>query len=169
MRSRRLEVDGLTAYGQARREGWEGIIAKDEQSIYEPGRRTRSWLKVKVRKEAEFVIGGFTAPEGARIHIGALLVGLYAGRALRFVGKVGSGYSVNVLQDLKRRLDPLTTESSPFAPPPRLRDATWVKPQLVAQIAFAEWTEDGKLRQPAFLGLRTDKSPRDCTWEEREP
>jgi bifunctional non-homologous end joining protein LigD len=168
MRSRRLDVDGLAAYRQAKRQGWEGIIAKDEDSIYEPGRRSRSWLKVKVRKESEFVVGGYTPPEGSRAHLGALLVGLYSGEQLRFVGKVGTGYSASVLQDLKRRLEPLITGTAPFAAAPRIRDATWVKPRLVAQVAFAEWTADGKLRQPAFLGLRTDKPPRECTWEDRE-
>jgi bifunctional non-homologous end joining protein LigD len=166
--SRRLGKNGARAYETAQRKGWEGIIAKDETSGYEPAARTRSWLKVKVRKESEFVIGGFTAPAGSRTHLGALLVGLYDGSALRYTGKVGSGYTGESLADLGARLVPLRTERSPFADGPRLTAATWVKPKLVAQIAFAEWTAADKLRQPVFLGLRRDKSPRECRWAERE-
>jgi bifunctional non-homologous end joining protein LigD len=168
IRSRRLELDGLAAYSHAKSAGWEGIIAKDEGSIYEPGRRSRAWLKVKVRKQSEFVVAGYTPPEGSRAHLGALLVGLYDGDRLRYVGKVGTGYTASVLQDLVRKLEPLVTDAPAFDPAPRMRDATWVRPRLVAQVAYAEWTADGKLRQPAFLGLRSDKSPRECTWEERE-
>ena len=166
--SRRLGRNGAKALQLARTRQWEGIIAKDETSVYEPGARSRAWLKVKVRKQSEFVIGGFTAPAGSRVHLGALLVGLYDGTVLRFTGKVGSGYTGESLSQLAAALAPLRTDSSPFADAPRMKDATWVKPRLVAQIAFAEWTADGKLRQPVFLGLRRDKSPRECRWDERE-
>jgi len=159
--SRRLGKNGAAAYATARTKSWEGIIAKDETSIYEPGVRSRSWLKVKVRKESEFVIGGFTAPAGSRAHLGALLVGLYDGDRLRYTGKVGSGYTGESLADLATRLGPIRSSASPFADAPAMKDATWVKPKLVAQIAFAEWTADDKLRQPVFLGLRRDKSPRE--------
>ena len=167
--SRRLVRDGKAAYREAKRLGWEGIIAKDEASPYEPGTRSRYWRKVKVRKESEFVIGGFTAPQGGRQHLGALLVGLYDGRRLRFVGKVGTGFTQQTLDMLAAKLDRLRTDRPPFDPPPRIRDATWVRPKLVAQLAYAEWTADGKLRQPAFLGLRTDKHPAEVTWSQREP
>jgi len=167
--SRRLVRDGKAAYREAKRLGWEGIIAKDEGSPYEPGTRSRYWRKVKVRKESEFVIGGFTAPQGGRQHLGALLVGLYDGRRLRFVGKVGTGFTQQTLDMLAAKLDRLRTDRPPFDPPPRIRDATWVRPKLVAQLAYAEWTADGKLRQPAFLGLRTDKHPAEVTWSQREP
>jgi DNA ligase D-like protein (predicted ligase) len=169
MRSRRIGPNGLAAYRVAQKRGWEGIIAKDEAAPYEPGRRSRSWLKVKCRKEAEFVIGGFTAPTGQRSHFGALLVGLYEGAHLRFVGKVGTGFSAATLADLGARMKALRTERSPFDPPPREAGVTWIRPELVAQLAFAEWTADGKLRQPAFLGLRQDKDPRELTWRAREP
>jgi DNA ligase D-like protein (predicted ligase) len=168
MRSRRLSRDGLAAYRTARERGWEGIIAKDDSAPYEPGKRSTSWLKVKCRKEAEFVIGGFTAPCGQRRHLGALLLGLYDGRDLRFVGKVGTGFSRATLARLAPKLRALRTGGSPFRPPVRESRATWVRPELVAQIAYAEWTVDGRLRQPAFLGLREDKAPSDCTWSARE-
>ena len=166
--ARRLGRNGARALETARERGWEGIIAKDERSIYEPGARSRSWLKIKVRKQSEFVIGGYTAPGGSRAHLGALLVGLYDGPALRYTGKVGTGYTAESLAELAKLLATLRTEQSPFADGPRMKDATWVKPKLVAQIAFAEWTADGKLRQPVFLGLRRDKEPRECRWDERE-
>jgi bifunctional non-homologous end joining protein LigD len=166
--SRRLGKNGKTAYETAQRKSWEGIVAKDETSPYEPGVRSRSWLKIKVRKQSEFVIGGYTAPAGSRTHLGALLVGLYDGAALRFTGKVGTGYTRDSLAELATLLGPLRSDKPPFADPPRIKDATWVKPKLVAQIAFAEWTADGRLRQPVFLGLRRDKSPRECRWDERE-
>jgi bifunctional non-homologous end joining protein LigD len=166
--SRRLAPDGLKAYRSAQQLGWEGIIAKDDAAPYEPGRRSPSWLKVKVRKESEFVIGGYTAPKGGRQHFGALLVGLYDGPQLRFTGKVGTGFTQHTLEVLWKKLDALRSADCPFSPPVRMRTATWVKPELVAQIAFAEWTADGKLRQPAFLGLREDKRAADCLWEERE-
>ena len=166
--SRRLVRDGQKAYRQARERGWEGIIAKDERGVYEPNTRSRSWRKVKVRKESEFVIGGFTPPEGGREHFGALLVGLYDGGRLRYVGKVGTGYTRETLATLAAKLARLRTDRPPFDPAPRIRAATWVRPRLVAQLAYAEWTADGKLRQGAFLGLRTDKAPTECTWSARE-
>ena len=166
--SRRLARDGKAAYREAKRLGWEGIIAKDESSRYEPALRSRDWRKVKVRKESEFVIGGSTAPKGGRQHLGALLVGLFDGPKLRYVGKVGTGFTQDTLTSLATKLERLETDRSPFDPPPRMRDATWVRPKLVAQIAYAEWTADGKLRQPAFLGLRTDKDPAEATWSSRE-
>ena len=166
--SRRLPGRGADAYATAKAKGWEGVIAKNVGSTYEPGVRSREWLKVKVRKESEFVIGGFTPPEGARTNFGALLVGLYDDDRLRYTGKVGTGFTAKTLAELGRTLTALRTERTPFDPPPRMRDATWTRPKLVAQIAFQEWTGDGKLRQPAFLGLREDKDPRECRWSERD-
>jgi bifunctional non-homologous end joining protein LigD len=168
MRALQLPLNGLGAYRIAQRRGWEGIIAKDAASLYEPGRRSRSWLKVKCRKEAESVIGGFTAPAGERRFFGALLLGLFDGPALRFVGKVGTGFSRKTLADLSARMRALRTDESPFRPAPREAGVTWVRPRLVAQIAFTEWTAAGRLRQPVFLGLRDDKKPSECTWSARE-
>ena len=168
MPSRQLRGGGERAVGVARERGWEGVIAKLRGSRYEPGVRSQAWRKVKVRGESEFVIGGYTAPSGARAHLGALLVGLYDGPTLRFTGKVGTGYTQQTLRELGAKLRRLRTDRAPFDPAPRMRDVTWVRPALVAQIAYAEWTADGKLRQPAFLGLREDKKPRECTWRSRE-
>lgn len=166
--SRRLVRDGNAAYREAKRSGWEGIIAKDERSPYQPGVRSPFWRKVKVRKESEFVIGGYTSPKGGRQHLGALLVGLYDGPNLRYVGKVGTGFTKETLDMLATNFERLRTEKPPFDPAPRMKDATWVRPKLVGQLVYVEWTADGKLRQPAFLGLRTDKSPSECTWSSRE-
>ena len=121
-----------------------------------------------MRGESEFVVGGYTPPQGSRAELGALLVGLYYRGKLRYTGKVGTGYTQETLRDLGAKLKRLRTDSSPFDPPPPIREALWVKPRLVAQIAYAEWTADGKLRQPAFLGIRTDKKPEECTWARRE-
>jgi bifunctional non-homologous end joining protein LigD len=163
--SRRLARNGLAAYRAALRRGLEGVVAKDASSVYEE-RRGFKWLKVKVHQEEEFVVAGFTAPRGSREHLGALLLGAYRGDALRFVGKVGTGFSGATLRSLARKLRPLIRARSPFVDPPREKDATWLAPKLVAQIAFQEWTADGKLRQPVFLGLRDDKSPRDVKMPE---
>jgi len=168
MLSRRLPRNGEKALATARAKGWEGIIAKLASSPYEPGVRSRAWLKVKVRGESEFVIGGYTPPQGSRAEFGALLVGLYDHARLRYTGKVGTGYTHETLRDLGSKLKRLHTDESRFDPPPRIAGAIWVKPRLVAQLAYAEWTADGKLRQPAFLGLRTDKKPEECTWARRE-
>ena len=158
--SRRLAENGLAAYRLAKRRGFEGLVAKDESSPYEEG-RSRRWLKVKVHQEEELVIGGFTPPRGGRKHLGALLLGAYAGKDLRFVGKVGTGFTEETLASLAKTLAPTAVAKPPFVNPPREPNATWVAPRAVAQIAFQEWTADGKLRQPVFLGLRDDKKPRE--------
>ena len=158
--SRRLAKNGVAAYRLAERRGFEGLVAKDEVSPYEEG-RSRRWLKVKVHQEEEFVIGGFTPPRGGRQHLGALLLGAYAGKDLHFVGKVGTGFTEKTLASLSKTLGPTSVARPPFVNPPREPKATWVAPRAVAQIAFQEWTAGGKLRQPVFLGLRDDKKPRD--------
>ena len=168
MPSRQLRGNGNAALDVARERGWEGVIAKLRDSRYDAGQRSTSWRKVKVRGESEFVIGGYTPPQGSRAEFGALLVGMFDGARLRYTGKVGTGYTHETLRDLGAKLRKLRSEKPPFDPAPRMRDATWVKPELVAQIAYAEWTADGKLRQPAFLGLRTDKTAKEVTWARRE-
>lgn len=168
MASRRLEGGGLAAYALAQKEDWEGIVAKDESSIYEPGARSRAWLKVKVSKQGELVIGGYTPPSGKRAHFGALLLGLYDDEGFRYAGKVGSGFTAKSLADLKKKMDALKVDETPFRDAPRFRKAVWVRPELVAQVRFTEWTGDGKLRHPVFLGLRDDKAAREVTWKDRE-
>jgi bifunctional non-homologous end joining protein LigD len=162
--ARRLPGSGSEAYEAARRLGLEGVILKDAASPYEEGTRSRAWLKVKLRNEEEFVIGGYTAPGGARSHFGALLVGAWDGDRLRHAGKVGTGFTEHTLGDLMRRFRPLVRSTSPFADHARERDATWLEPVLVAQLAFTERTRDGKLRHPTYLGLREDKPSRGVTW-----
>jgi bifunctional non-homologous end joining protein LigD len=158
--SRRLPSDGRKAFEVARQKGWEGLVAKDPAAPYVEGRSTK-WLKVKVHQEEELVIGGYTPPAGSRSHFGALLMGAYRGKDLRYVGKVGTGYTQKLLASLHRTFAPLVRASSPFVQPPRDKGAVWLAPKLVAQVAFQEWTADGKLRQPVFLGLRDDKKPAD--------
>jgi len=162
--ARRLADNGFEAFAQARRRGLEGVIGKDPTSRYQPGVRSPAWCKVKVRAEEEFVIGGFTAPRGGRHHLGALLVGAWDGDALRYAGKVGTGFTEATLAALHRRLAPLARPQPAFVDPPRERDVTWLEPRLVAQLGFTEMTGDGKLRHPVFLGLREDKDARDVRW-----
>ncbi len=155
----RLAENGLEAYRLAKRRGFEGVVAKDASSPYVEG-RSRYWLKVKIRKEEEFIVGGYTAPAGSRKYFGALLLGAYEKGVLRYVGKVGTGFNEKTLSSLFRKFKPLVRKESPFTPPLRMKNATFLAPKLVAQISFTEWTRDGKLRQPA------DKSPQEVLLRE---
>ncbi|CAA9510668.1 MAG: DNA_ligase_IV_Ku-like [uncultured Solirubrobacteraceae bacterium] len=153
-------------YVRACAAGWEGLIAKVAGGPYVGG-RSRDWLKLKCLAEQEVVVGGWTEPRGSRTGLGALLVGVYAGSALRYAGKVGTGFDRRTLRDLVERLRPLERDSSPFAEPirPAVAGPHWAEPRLVAQVAFQEWTGAGRLRQPRFLGLRDDKAPEDVVRE----
>jgi DNA ligase D-like protein (predicted ligase) len=157
-------TEGEALYRRACAAGWEGVIAKRADSPYVHG-RSREWLKFKCTAEQEMVTGGFTAPRGSRTDLGALLVGHMDEGRLRYAGKVGTGFKRATLGDLAGRLAPLRRDDPPFADAPRFRDATWVEPRLVAQIGFAEWTRDGRLRHPRFLGLRDDKDPEEVVRE----
>ncbi len=149
--------DSERRFAEACRSGWEGLIAKRADASYTRG-RSKDWLKLKCSSEQELVIGGFTEPAGSRTDFGALLVGYHEDGALRYAGKVGTGYSRATLHELGARLRELERHTSPFAEAqPVPRGAHWVRPELVAQIGFAEWTTDGRLRQSRFLGLRDDK------------
>ena len=157
--------DSQRRFAQACRSGWEGLIAKRAQAPYVPG-RSRDWLKLKCVWEQEFVIGGYTDPAGSRTDFGALLVGYYEDGRLKYAGKVGTGYTAATLRDLGARLRELETPESPFVDArPIPRGTHWTRPELVAQIGFAEWTSDGRLRQPRFLGLRDDKRPAEVVRE----
>jgi bifunctional non-homologous end joining protein LigD len=162
--------DGAALAEVTARQGLEGIMAKRLASPYLPGRRSPTWRKVKHRRQQEIVIGGFTRGTGNRSGtFGALLVGYYEDGKLRFGGGVGTGFDQKLLASLTRQLRALATDDCPFDPPPPrsvARDATWVKPVLVGEIAFAEWTSDGLVRQASFLGLRDDKEPAEVI---REP
>jgi bifunctional non-homologous end joining protein LigD len=148
---------GEKLFLEACRKGWEGLIAKRADSVYTSS-RSRDWLKFKCEQGQELVVGGFTAPKGSRIEFGALLLGYYDGGALRYAGKVGTGFDDDTLRDIGARLRGLRVAASPFSESIRERDVTWVKPELVAQVRFSEWTPYGRLRHPAFLGLRDDKA-----------
>ncbi len=149
---------GVAAYQAACRRGDEGVIAKRADSQYVAG-RSPDWLKFKCVRDQEFVVGGYTAPKGSRIELGALLVGYYDGNDLVYAGKVGTGFTERVLQQLHERLDQLGRARSPFSKgQPQERDTRWVAPELVVQVGFTEWTRDGKLRHPRYQGLREDKA-----------
>ena len=158
--SSRLSNDGLKAFQIASQKGLEGIIAKRVSSVYSEG-RSAEWRKVKVHQEDEFVIGGFTKPSGARHYFGALLLGVYDNGALRYVGKVGTGFNEKALSELHRKFQALVRSKPPFSSDVRERGATFLAPVLVAQISYVERTADGKLRQPVFLGLRDDKNAKE--------
>jgi len=159
--------DGIAAFRAACERGDEGVIAKLADSKYD-GRRSPNWLKFKCVRDQEFVVGGYTSPKGSRIELGALLIGYYEGSDLVYAGKVGTGFDEDTLRSLHKRLSAIEQDAPPFARglvrEPRAR---WVRPELVVQIGFTEWTRDGKLRHPRYQGVRTDKDPGDVVRETR--
>ena len=176
--SSELAGDAESVLASIARGGLEGIVAKRRASHYEPGRRSGAWVKVKCLREQEFVIGGFTAPKGSRSHFGALIVGYFRKRDLICAGKVGTGFDEETLANLHQQMIARQVDKCPFAELParrrrwsanftqaELARCTWIEPTLVAQVRFAEWTADGVLRQPAYLGLRTDKRAKDVVRE----
>lgn len=164
---RRVDLlDDTQPWERARREGWEGVIAKRRDSPYEH-RRSKHWLKMKIEASQELVVGGFTDPQGARVGLGALLVGYYKDDDFVFAGKIGTGFDTKLLLDLRRRLDALEVPAPPFTVAkglPRLR-AHWVRPSIVVQVSFIEWTGNNKLRHPRLIGVRFDKSAREVVRE----
>jgi bifunctional non-homologous end joining protein LigD len=164
---------------EVKRHGLEGIIGKQRGSVYEPGRRSGAWIKLKCVNEQEFVIGGYTPPQGSRKYFGALLVGYYEKKRLLFAGKVGTGFDSKTLAALHKLFQKKKRDDCPFADlpskqggqwvlgitPAMMRRCHWVNPVFICQLKFAEWTRDGKLRQPVFLGLREDKKPAEVTRE----
>ncbi len=155
-------LDDPAPWDLARAKGWEGVIAKRRDSAYEH-RRSKSWLKMKCEETHAFVVGGFTDPQGKRVGLGALLVGYFDGDDLCFAGKIGTGFDTALLLELRARLDGLEIAKTPFTRArglPRLR-AHWVRPEVVVEAGFIEWTGHGKLRHPRLLGVRTDRPPRE--------
>jgi bifunctional non-homologous end joining protein LigD len=164
--SEHVERAGVALYGAAANRGLEGIIAKDGSSPYREGRRGGEWLKIKTVARQEAVIGGFTAPRGRRTGLGALLLGVHKGGDLVYIGHTGGGLNGRELTDLRARLQPLVQRGCPFAVRPKPNaPVTWVEPQLVCEVSFKEWTSDGIMRQPIFVGLREDKPAREVRRE----
>jgi ATP-dependent DNA ligase len=160
------EVKGPKPWERACAEGWEGVIAKRREAPYEH-RRSPHWLKMKCEASQELVVGGFTDPQGGRVGLGALLVGYYDGDDFVFAGKVGTGFDRKLLLELRARLGRAQIPQSPFTRAtglPRSR-VHWVRPMIVVQVAFIEWTVHGKLRHPRLVGIREDKSPREVVRE----
>ncbi len=167
-----IEGAGAEFFRQACALDLEGIVSKRADSTYRDGLRTREWVKVKCGRRQEMVIGGFTDPQGAREGFGALLLGVYDDGRLRYAGKVGTGFDTRLLTQLRARLGKLERKTPAFVDPPRgyeARGAHWVKPELVAEIAFTEWSDDGALRHPSFQGLREDKKATDVVREKPAP
>lgn len=161
-----IESTGIDFFEVAVKNGLEGIIAKNKNSYYEPGIRSKNWLKIKAKQSQEVVIGGFTAPRGQRKKIGSLVTGVYKDKKLIFTGQVGGGMNENELDELRSKLDRLIINKSPFEIEPKTNTPVkWVKPVLVAEVKFSEWTKDYIMRQPVFLGLRMDKASANVHFE----
>ncbi len=165
MYSKHVVENGCALFEQAQRQQLEGIIGKKRDSVYQE-RRSKDWVKIKAQLVQECVIGGYTEPRGSRTGFGSLLLGLYDKDKLEYAGHVGTGFDEKTLAELYRKLCAIEIKKSPFAGPVQANTpAHWVKPQLVAQVRFTEWTRDGLMRHPAFLGLRVDKDPKGCRRE----
>jgi bifunctional non-homologous end joining protein LigD len=157
---------GIKAFNRAKRAGEEGVMAKLASSLYHSGMRTRDWLKVKASQEQEVVIVGFTAPRKSRKYFGALVLAVREGNRWAYAGRAGTGFDTETLRSLHEKLVPLITGKKPFAEKvPDEGNTTWVRPKLVAEVKFTEWTEGGEMRHPVFLGLRTDKKPTEVVRE----
>jgi bifunctional non-homologous end joining protein LigD len=162
-----VATNGERMLRDAHKRGWEGIIAKRADAPYLPGQRSRDWLKLKIELRQEFVVGGWTEPRNTREHIGALLLGYYDSEGgLVYAGHTGTGFTRLGLADMAKRLAKLQRKESPFTTTPRTNEkAHWVRPSVVVEVKFSEWTSEGKLRQPVFIGVRDDKNPRDVIHE----
>jgi DNA ligase D-like protein (predicted ligase) len=159
-------TEGKAYFNEVCGKGWEGLIAKEAQSRYVHSRSSK-WMKFKCINRQEFVIGGYTDPQGERIGFGALLIGYYAGDDLIYAGKVGTGYDDTMLERLSDRLSRIERQTPSFdSDDLPSKHVHWVTPELVGEVKFTEWTQDGKLRHPSFLGLRRDKDPQDVVREE---
>jgi bifunctional non-homologous end joining protein LigD len=163
--SEHIEGEGEAFFKEIEKFQLEGMIAKRADSPYVP-KRSRDWLKVKTVQRSEVVIGGYTQPRGSRSHFGALVVGLFRGNDLHYVAHVGGGFNQRSLAEIYKLMQPLKTKHSPFVDAPKTNEPVqWLKPKLVAEVKFSEWTADYRLRHPVFIGLREDKQPKDCKFE----
>jgi bifunctional non-homologous end joining protein LigD len=154
--------EGILFFNAAKGKGLEGIVAKHSQSAYRMGARSRQWLKVKTRRTQEAVIAGFTKPKGSRKFFGSLALGAYKGNELVYIGQSGGGFGARLLGEISERLKPLVRKESPFKPEPKTdTPVTWVKPELVCEVAFQGWTKEGLMRQPVFMRMREDKAARE--------
>ncbi|MBV8150725.1 MAG: non-homologous end-joining DNA ligase, partial [Candidatus Eremiobacteraeota bacterium] len=169
MFSKHVFGNGNDLYAAAAQRGLEGIVGKVRTSPYRSGVRSREWVKIKSKRRQEFVIGGYTEPRGSRKGFGAILIGYYDGADLVYAGHVGTGFDQNLLRDLMARFKPLERKTSPFVNTPKTNTpAHWIAPELVCEVTFAEWTREGILRQPVFLGLRFDKNPKTVVREREQ-
>jgi bifunctional non-homologous end joining protein LigD len=160
-----IEGEGEAFFREIAKFGLEGMIAKRAASKYVQ-KRTSDWLKVKTVQRSEAVIGGYTQPRGARSHFGSLVMGLYRAGNLHYVAHVGGGFNELKLAQIHKLLQPLKTDQCPFVTKPKTNEPVqWVKPKLVAEVKFSEWTADQRMRHPVFMGLREDKPAKDCTFE----
>ena len=161
--------EGVLFFQVVKDKGLEGILAKHSQSVYRPGRRSRQWLKIKTQLTQEGVIAGFTEPQGTRTYFGSLILGAYEGEELVYIGSSGGGFDQEKLQEIYEKLRPLVQSECPFkTKPPSKTPITWVRPELVCEIAFTGWTDEGLMRHPVFLRMRDDKSAREVGREKPE-
>jgi bifunctional non-homologous end joining protein LigD len=168
--SKHVAGAGIKAFKAAERGGEEGVIAKLASGLYHSGQRTREWLKVKASREQEVVIVGFTAPRRSRKYFGALVLAVREGKSWKYAGRAGTGFDAETLRSLHRKMVPLIVKTKPIAAKvPSEATTTWLKPKLVAEVKFTEWTAGEEMRHPVFLGLRTDKKPTDVTRERPKP
>jgi bifunctional non-homologous end joining protein LigD len=160
-----IEAEGVAFFKEIEKFHLEGMIAKRAASPYVQ-KRSSDWLKIKTVQRSEVVIGGYTEPRGSRSHFGALVVGLYQDHDLRYVAHVGGGFSQRTLADIFKLMQPLKTKQSPFIDAPKTNEPVqWLKPKLVAEAKFSEWTAEHRMRHPVFIGLREDKKPKECRFE----
>ena len=165
-----IETDGEDFYEAVKKQGLEGLVAKLKSSPYEPGRRSKAWLKIKIRREQEAIVVGYEPGKGSRADLGSLILAVYDGKdRLRYVGEVGSGLTERTIRQLKSELDEHRLDTPPVFNPPRIRGAVWSEPRLVVRVEFTEWTTDGYLRQAAYKGLDIGKDPRTVVRERELP
>ncbi len=161
-----INKDGVKYFKDACKKKWEGLVAKKADSPYKHS-RSGDWLKFKCSNQQEFIIIGYTNPRGERIGFGALLIGYYKSKTLKYAGKVGTGFNDKMLYQLSKKLSRIERKTPPLEEDVHGKNIHWVKPELVGEVGFTEWTKDGKLRHPRFMGLRRDKNPKDVVREDK--